>query len=182
MMLYRTMEARARTKFKKNDLLICGAASMTEIIAKVQQSPDPNRVIFIDSPDVMAGGTSEGRRFAIEAIYREMVRLKGMCKLVVVASQTRRKDGRLALESVSEAWSKVHYSDMVLSLTRLGSANAEGDPNNGQRSVRLSVHKNRFGVTDRYIPFVFDYGDLSWQSTGTPMFEGSEEDMEDAEY
>lgn len=175
MMLYRTEPMRHRTKFRKADTLVCGSITISDILHRVREKPDPNRVIFIDSPDVMSGGIGDGRRFALEGIYRELVTLKERSKMVVVASQSRRREGKLSLESVSEAWAKVHYSDMVVGFSKLGATEQ------GQSTVRMSVLKNRFGLSDRYIKMAFDYGDLTWLSTGQPTMEGSEEAFEDAE-
>src|SRR6185369_13476416 len=110
-----------------------------------------------DSPDVMAGGTLEGRRFALEEIYRDLIRLKQHCKHVFVASQARRQDRTLSQESVAEAWAKAFYVDIIITMNRMGRGT-------GQWSrVRSSVGKNRFGPPDRELNFSFNYADLSWE-------------------
>ena len=65
-MLYRLLPARERIDFRLGkDILMCGTFTIDEIIEKIRADPDPDRVIFIDSPDVMAGGTGEDKRFAL---------------------------------------------------------------------------------------------------------------------
>lgn len=157
LMLFRNSPSRQRTKFKGDDRIVCGLSSLETVIERVKENPDPNRVIFIDSPDVMAGGVGEGRRFAVEELYRDLIRLKSLCKLVVVASQARRNDRTLTLESGSEAWAKAFYVDIIITLSRMGRGV-------GQWSrVRCSVPKNRFGPPDREITFSYNYNNLSYE-------------------
>lgn len=157
LMLYRMKDIRERVQFTSRDRLICGDVTSDEIVRRVKSDPNPNRVIFVDSPDVMSGGSGEGKRFAIEKIYRDLVTVKEHSALVVVASQARRKDRGITLESVAEAWVKVHYSDMVIGMTKLGRIVQ------GLSQVKLSVPKNRFGMADQEITFGYNYANLEWK-------------------
>lgn len=160
MMLYRIAPAATRTAFRKGqDRLICGQLSIAEIETEVRRNPDPERLIIIDSPDVMAGGSGEGKRFMIEDIYMGLIRLKGLCKAVLVTSWPRRKDREITLESGAEAWAKAWYSDIIVGATKLGRVGA------GFNNVRFNVVKNRFGISDNELTWRYNYGDLSWSIT-----------------
>jgi hypothetical protein len=109
----------------------------------------------------MAGGLGEGKRFGIEQIYRDLVAIKERSKLIVVASQVRRRDrATLTMESVAEAWTKVHYSDMLIGAVKLGKTVR------GYSQVRFQSSKNRFGLTDQEVTFGYNYADLSWEANG----------------
>lgn len=161
LMMYRMREARKRTKFRHNDKLICGSTTSANILRRVIDDPNPNRVIFVDSPDVMAGGLGEAKRFGIESIYRDLVAVKERSQLVVAASQVRRRDRtNLSMESVAEAWTKVHYSDMLVGASKLGRVVRD------LQQVRLIASKNRFGIADQEVTFGYNYANLSWKSSG----------------
>lgn len=169
-MMFRTKAMRQRTPFLPEDKFICGIRTMSEIIERVESNPDPNRVIFLDSPDVMAGGTEDTRRFAIEQIYRDLLRIKERCKLIVVASQPRRQDTELSMASVAEAWQKAHYTDMLVGISQLPGMN------NGQHSMlRLKNLKNRLGVSNNEVRFMYNYADLSWLAPETVGSEDTED-------
>lgn len=154
LMLYKLRYSLKRTHFREDDRLVTGSFTTREIISRIQENPDPDRIIIIDGPDTMAVA-GEGKRFALEAIYRDLIRMKQLAKMVVVSSQPRRKDGHLGMESVSEAWAKAQYSDVVIGIHRLGLRG-------GMVEIMANVPKNRFGIPDREIKFLYDYEDLSW--------------------
>lgn len=163
LMLYKTRAMRGRTQFLERDRLVCGMTAIQDIIKDCQEDPNPERVIFYDSPDVLAGGNPDQRRFVLESLYRELVVLKGLCKCVFVASQPRRKDGnRISIESGAEAWSKAWYSDIILGLTKLGQ-----HPGGGTR-MKLNIPKNRFGIADQELTFPYQLSDLSWRTPDGP--------------
>jgi len=173
LMMYRLRPARKRTKFLPADRIICGNTTSSQILARVRENPNPNRVIFVDSPDVMAGGLGEAKRFGIEAIYRDLVSVKECSKMVVVASQIKRGTrGRLSMEDVAEAWTKVHYSDILIGATKLGKVIRN------LSQVRLTVSKNRFGLADQEVVFGFNYADLSWENGNRPQ-SSNVDDQED---
>lgn len=159
MMLWKTSPMRERTTFTDKDRLLTGAYSIRQVLRKLTEDPDPNRAVFIDGPDAMSAGTGDKKRFAIEGIYRDLVRIKNLCKLVVVSSQTRRGDETLDLESVAEAWTKAWYSDIVLGLHRqapvMGAKNAH--------RMMVNCSKNRFGPVGGEVLFDFDYVGLSYR-------------------
>lgn len=180
LMLYRNMPSRRRVKFLDEDRIICGMPTMQDIIERVQENPNPERIIFIDSPDVMAGGSADGRRFAIEDDYRQLVKLKNLCKAVFVPSQQKRSDHRdPGLTSTSEAFAKAFYADGMLTVQRMGAGVGEWS------RVRSKVVKNRFGPVDREATFDFNYETLEWQlseeqrqSAGRPAGAADWEDLE----
>lgn len=171
LMMFRMRQARKRVKFRHKDLLICGATTSSAILRRVTEDPNPNRIIMVDSPDVMAGGLGEGKRFGIETIYRDLVAVKERSKLVVAASQVRRRDrSNLSMESVAEAWTKVHYSDMLIGASKLGRVVRN------LQQVRFSVPKNRFGIADQEVTFGYNYADLSWEEpTERPRTQNTDE-------
>lgn len=167
-MLWKMRPMKRRTKFKKEDVLSSGEFTMKEVYNKVLEDPNPDRVIMIDGPDAMVGGTGEGKRFYLESIYHDLLRLKEKAKMVVVSSQIRRKDrGTISMESVAEAWSKAWFSDMMISIQKQRRT-ASGI------QIRAQVLKNRLGVPDRDIRFSYDYQALSWELDYIPDFEGDD--------
>lgn len=173
LMRWRMKPITERTEFKKEDLLVCGNLSIPDIVRQVDEAPDPERVIFIDSPDALAGGSADTRRFVLESIFRDLVRLKSVCKMVVVSSQPRRNDSKITLESGAEAWAKAWYSDIIVGVSRVNELQGGG------HRVRLSVVKNRFGIPDQEVSFRYNYGDLSWEAVGkTSTGDGWEDDEE----
>lgn len=158
MMLYRMKPIIRRTAFKPGDRLVCGFVDVKEIVQRCVDNPDPNRVIFIDSPDAIANG--QDRRFALEEIYRSLNWIKSLNKSIVVSSQPRRNDRVLTQESVSDSWAKAWYSDIIITGSKLGRV-----PNSASaRHVSLKVGKNRFGPDGGEIEFEFDYESLDWQA------------------
>ena len=125
-------------------------------------------MLFRSSPDVMAGGSGESKRFALEDIYMGLIRLKSLTKGIFVTSWPRRKDTTITMESVSEAWAKAWYSDIMIGWTKLGRS-----PNSGMNNVRLNVPKNRFGPSDNSVVFQYNYANLLWELT-----EGARSQME----
>lgn len=157
LMLYMTKDMRDRVKFEKGDKIRTGMFTTKEILDAIEEDPDPNRVIFIDGPDAMAVASGEGKRFALEYIYRDIMRIKQRSKLVVVSSQSRRKDSTITLESVAEAWAKTWYSDVVIGVQKVGRAPG------GLSRIRMNIVKNRFGVEGREIMFPYNFETLGWE-------------------
>lgn len=151
MFKYRMRPISQRTKFiPGKDRIFYGHQSIAEIIEMCKSNPDPNRVIFHDSPDVLAGGSAEeGRRFELESLFRDLVILKSLCKAVFVASQVRRKDRRITIASGSESWAKAWYADGIIGLQKMGFT--------GENALmKAVVVKNRFGPVDFEINYEFD--------------------------
>jgi hypothetical protein len=139
--------------FKKGkDKIFYGLRPFSEVLLRVQQDPNPNRVIFYDSPDVLAASIGEDRRIELGNIYRDLVILKQYCKAVFVASQPRRRDSnkRLQMESVSEAWEKAWYSDGIIGIQKIGLTNSH------TAIHRAAILKNRFGPCDQEIRYDYD--------------------------
>lgn len=163
MMMYKMRPIRGRTKFRVGkDLLFCGYHSMAEIAKMSQDEPNKERVIFIDGPDAMTGQAGPEKRFAIEHLMIDLVRMKEFNKLIVISSQVRRKDNQIDLESGAESWAKAWYSDMMVGIKPMGSTS--------KKKMNARVVKNRFGPNERQATFRYDYVDLSFE------FEGIESD------
>lgn len=162
MVRYKTYEMRKRTKFLKDDWLRCGDISIKDVLDKVQHNPDPNRVVIIDSPDAMSQVANENKRFELEKIYRDLVRIKDLSKMVIVTSQPRRSDSNrtLKLESPAESWSKSQLVDIMIGIRR----HSRGQ--SGHTKVEANVVKNRFGPPDRFAFFQYEYQHLLWEYDG----------------
>lgn len=173
LMLYKMRPLRADFQYTDRDRLVCGMVPVQQILQEAQENPNPRRIIGIDSADVLAGGGEDGRRFAIEDIYRDLVRLKNCSLMVFNASQMRRTDKTVSIDSGSEAASKAWYSDIILGVHRLTTGFS------GMQQVTLNVPKNRFGVPDQAVSFRFNYERYTWD---VPEFQkdqltaGQEED------
>ena len=150
MMRPRMNPSTTRTEYRTTDRLIAATWRASDIIEWVEAHPDPDRVIFYDSPDVVAQGSGEGLRFAMMAEYLNLIRLKKLCKAIFVTTWPRRQDKSMTLSSPSEAAAKSWYSDMILGISRVGAG------------LRCQVLKNRFGPTQNGVNFGYDYEDLSW--------------------
>jgi predicted ATP-dependent serine protease len=161
LMRYRIKPIRERTNFRKGkDLLLCGNHTIESIQEMVKENPDPGRVIFIDSPDVMASGAGEQKRHVLEEIYLKLIQLKWDTQALIVSSWPRRRDRTISLESAAEAWAKAWYSDIIIGLAKLGQTRS------GMNNVRLNIVKNRFGPSEQETTFQYNYNDLSWDYTG----------------
>lgn len=178
MFKYRMKPMTERTKFLMGkDRIFYGLQPISEIIEMVKSHPDPNRVIFHDSPDVLAGGSVEdGRRFELESIFRDLVILKSLCKSVFAASQVRRKDRSIKITSAAEAWAKAWYADGMLGIQKLGFRNE-------MAHMKASVVKNRFGPVDFEIQYEYDQVNLlgSLNGKSKKRASGWEEEAEEAE-
>lgn len=128
-----------RTKFLPGkDKVFAGTWTTGEILELIAENPDPNRIILYDGPDVLAKG--EGKRFALEDAYRDLVAIKSNCKMVFTVTQRKRTDGPMAKEDVAEAWAKVWFADSIMGLSKQGK-----DLATGFDKMTSTVVKNRFG-------------------------------------
>jgi len=151
MMKYRVSQMQGRkTKFRKEDRMICASWGAAQILEFVEANPDPDRIVIFDSPDVVVTG-GDDRRFHLEEAYQDLIRVKLKSKLVVVSSQPNRKSKIIGLDSLAEAWAKAWYADMVASIGTAGPA-----------KLRFNNLKNRFGPSQRSKTFRYDYMDLTW--------------------
>lgn len=140
--------------FTDDDTLITGGMSIHEIVEELGSDPTHNtdRVVFIDSPDSMPGMSSDNRRFELGYIYRELVRIKERSRLVVVASQPRRKNkSNFTLQDVAESWEKAWYADMMVGLWHIG-----------ENRIQMKNLKNRFGPGGKEVSFDLNLETLEW--------------------
>lgn len=135
------------------DQLFYGQMSMMEIMDMIHERPDPNRVIFYDSPDVLASSADDNRRFELERIYRDLVIIKNQSKAVFVASQMSRKDKSPKITSVSESWAKAWYADAIIGFKQMGIRGTSA-------LMKAAILKNRFGPAGFEMTFNYDLVDL----------------------
>lgn len=140
--------------FTDDDTLISGGMSIHEIVEELNSDPTHNtdRIVFIDSPDSMPGMSSDNRRFELGYIYRELVRIKERSRLVVVASQPRRKNkSNFTLQDVAESWEKAWYADMMVGIWHVG-----------ENRLQMKNLKNRFGPGGKEVSFDYNLETLEW--------------------
>jgi len=147
-----------RHSFRKGDRLICVSGYPSDLIEEMIRNQNPNRIVFFDSPDSVGVGDQESRRFALEAIYRDLVRLKLASRAVFVSSQPRRRDASLSMSSVAESWAKAWYADLILTLTGPGIGPIT--------PMTIRAVKNRFGPSQRELTIQFNLVSLSVDELG----------------
>lgn len=140
--------------FTDEDTLVTGGMSIHEIVEELGSDPthSTDRIVFIDSPDSMPGMSSDNRRFELGYIYRELVRIKERSRLVVVASQPRRKNkANFTLQDVAESWEKAWYADMMIGIWHIG-----------DNRLQMKNLKNRFGPGGKEVSFDLNLETLEW--------------------
>jgi hypothetical protein len=151
MMEGRLSHIRQRITFRPGDRVTCGPYSSDKIVAEVLANPNPNRIIFFDSPDVQFSSPTGERRFDLERSYQQLILIKPKTKMIIIPSQPRRNDTNLSLQSPAESWAKAWYADIMIGLQRAGTD-----------QVLMKVVKNRFGPNLGSLHFHYDYSDLSY--------------------
>lgn len=155
----RPLKKRSYPFVDGKDQIFYGQSSMTEILELIHAYPNPNRVIIYDSPDVLASGADDNRRFELERIFRDLVVIKNVSKAVFVASQMSRKDKDPKLTSVSESWSKAWYADAIIGYRQMGVRGTSA-------LMKAAVLKNRFGPSGFEVTFKYDLVDLTGSLDG----------------
>lgn len=150
MFKYRMKPMVQKVKFKPGkDRIFYGLQSFAEIIETLKSNPNPNRIVFHDSPDVLAASQDDGRRFELESLFRDLVVMKSLCKAVFVTSQVRRKDRTVKVTSASESWAKAWYADGMIGIQKMGFRGTNA-------LMKANVVKNRFGPVDFEIQYEYD--------------------------
>lgn len=141
---------RGEWPFDDGDRLISGALTSEEIVRMVARDGPRDQVVFVDTPDAMPlPGDGENLRLYLAEAYRDLVQVKEVSRLVVTASQVRRGEETLGLQSVSEAYDKVRYADLVVAIQpRLG------------MTFRLTLLKNRFGAAGKSVEYELNLATL----------------------
>lgn len=147
----RTKPLRDRIHYRETDKIICASWSSANILDYLEEHPDPDRVVFYDSPDVPASSSGEGMRFAIASEFLNLIRIKKKCKSVIATTWPRRRDRVLTISSPAEASAKAWYSDAIIGMEHVGK----------NRLVR--VLKNRFGPVGGSAEFFYQMEDLFWE-------------------
>jgi Mrp family chromosome partitioning ATPase len=141
-----------RTKFLNQDRIYTGQYTIEQVVERVKDNPDPDRVLIYDGPDVAAFWVAKERRFAIEHIYMHLLSIKEHCKLIIVSSQVPRHGETMVLGALAESSFKANTAD------RVGIFEVEERyPLEGTSNVRMKSVKNRYGPTDIEIGATFDY-------------------------
>lgn len=154
-----------RTKFDERDRLICGPWSARSILEEVMDNPDPNRIIFFDSPDVISA-PGEGKRFYLEAEYQTLIEVKRRSALVVVSSWPNRSARRVEHQyATSEAVAKSWYSDMILGINPGYDSETLTVDQKGFATLSLMNLKNRFGKSTGEVTFRYNYATLEFDSS-----------------
>ena len=148
--------------FSDGDRIYAGGHSIEEIESIINKQPDSNQIIFVDSPDAMTVSKIDARHEALEYIYRRLAKIKQKSRLVVVASQPRRKDAVLDQASVAESWAKAWFADIIIGLSAVG-----------HKKMKFSLLKNRFGQGGNEVKFTYDLETLHWED---PADEGTMSD------
>ncbi len=143
-----------RCEFISGDQLICGPWSAENILEYVKDHPDPNRVIFYDSPDVLSNRNGSEKRFLLEAQYETLIEIKKVARAVFVSSWPNRKQRVVThMYDVAECLAKAWYADMMIGI----------NPNPLlPTSLSLIVLKNRFGPITNNVSFSYQYDVLDW--------------------
>jgi len=151
MMWARIAPALNRTTFEKGDVVITGSQTIEDIQKRLDADPpNPERVVYIDSPDAMPGLHSDSRRLELGHVFRQLIPIKQQSRLVVVASQPRRVDGAaMTIASPAESWEKTWYVDMLCSVAKIG-----------LNRMHMKVLKNRFGLDGQEVQYNFDLESL----------------------
>lgn len=183
LMLWRYEKVLRDVPMTPGDQLICGAFSPADLVDYVQAHPDPDRVIFFDSPDVMTATAATEKRHVLENHYINLVRVRSVSHAVFTTSQARRGDMDLQLDSAAEAWTKAWYADAVIGIQPAGRSPK------GLSRLRIKSLKNRWGPGGRSLVYDFDYetchvsslkeDDEFTSSRKKRRGEGDEEDLED---
>lgn len=153
LMLARMKPVMQRVKFGSRDMIICGQMSIEEIIKRLSKPPiNPDRVVFIDSPDAMPGLGSDNTTRELGHIFRQLVKIKETSCLVVVSTQpNRRVTGPLTKASPANSWEKVWYVDMMVSVAKMGT-----------NKMRMHTLKNRFGIEGTEVFYQYDLRDFTF--------------------
>lgn len=151
LMLWRYERVLRGIPMRRGDQLICGAVSPADLVDFVQAHPDPNRVVFFDSPDVMTATTATEKRHVLENHYINLVRVRSVSHAVFTTSQARRGDMDLQLDSAAEAWTKAWYADAVVGIQPAGRSPK------GLSRLRIKSLKNRWGPGGRSLVYDFNY-------------------------
>ncbi len=128
--------------------LFCGNYSTKGILDKIKKSPNPNRIIIYDSPEIKH--TALDDLVYWEQVYQDLVAIKMLSKAVFVTSQIKQNISwqDLGIYSLSGSASKARFSDIILYVSR------------DNYNAYFKTGKNRFGSLGNSM-VSFDYANLS---------------------
>lgn len=139
-------------KIAPGSMIFCGNYNSESILEKVKKTPDPNRIIIYDSPEIKTDSSDDIVYF--KKVYQDLVAIKMLSRMVVTTSQTKQgitwED--LGIYSLNDAASKARYTDILIYTGRIGDTD----------KVLVKSSKNRFGTLDHTM-LTYDYASLSVQ-------------------
>lgn len=146
----------SKTDFSWNEncVLYSGFYGVENILKMIEQEPDDDRLIVLDSLHVVCGdGTTAESRSKYTAAYEAMLELKTKCKLIVVTTQVKRGSTADDIEAAAGSSAIERYSGVLIGITKGPPLPPEGKLN----SVGLFAIKNRLGAAGKKKEFAFDY-------------------------
>jgi hypothetical protein len=123
-----------------------------------------------------AAAVDGGRRFDLENIYRQLVAVKSKTRCIFVASQPRKTEGPLKMNSPAESYAKTWYSDIIIGFWGVGAG-----------KIKMVGLKNRFGPANREVVYHYDYitlaaSDATLTEDDWDFNRGQSMDEEEGEY
>jgi hypothetical protein len=137
------------------DVVVSGQTTLEQMSEFV----DKDTALFIDYADLVPGTGDEYNR--INNTYAELLRLSKQSACLVTASQVRKADQEITIDSGLGSGAKSHYPELILAF-RKGGVSGEDLRKN---QVTLAVLKNRYGVSGVQSVFDLDYGTLACSTT-----------------
>lgn len=128
--------------YTQDDVLYIGGT-----LKEIEDDLQEDDLVFIDYPALLPYGESVDKRDRISSIYSTLRRISLRCRGVVTASQVRKQDDILTIDSSIDSSAPGQFADIVLGLYKTP-------------SPRVSVIKNRFGQSDMVRKIDFNYETL----------------------
>jgi hypothetical protein len=112
--------------------VFCGNYNSEDILKRIKEQPNPNRIIIYDSPEI---NNAEDEVAYFKKCYQDLVAIKMLSKMVVVTSQIKQNItwDQLGIYSLSASASKARYTDIILYVGRI------------LDTLLVKTAKNRFG-------------------------------------
>lgn len=123
-------------KWNKDSYFHAGNYNTTTILEKVQRSPNPNRIIIYDSPEIIDMSKSSDLLYYFMKTYQDLVQIKHHSKLVIVTSQLKQNLKWEDLDNpycLNDSASKARYLDGIIYLGSFVD------------NLMIKLGKNRFG-------------------------------------
>jgi len=139
--------------YDQDDVLYIGGT-----LKDIEDDLQENDLVFVDYPALLPYGDGVDKRDRITSIYSTLRRLSLRCKGVITASQVRKQDDILTIDSSIDSSAPGQFADIVLGLYK-------------SPSPKISVIKNRFGPSDMVRSIDFNYETLEITDGGVGVLE-----------